>query len=184
MPALGGLLLLSALLSTERVYTAVPERRWLKDNIVGISYVCPYRGSISMVVSQYNNKTEERVWDFACKSTFQSHVSCSWTDYVNRFDEGINFSCPSEALICGVENLRGTIQKDRKWRFYCCEAGHVCLRGCAWSPYINQRNEYFSWEVPADHYLAGIVRHHGNQSGERRWQFRYCAMFSTNIFAP
>ncbi|XP_062888013.1 hemagglutinin/amebocyte aggregation factor-like [Mobula hypostoma] len=184
MPASSGLLLLSALLSTERVYTSVPERRWLKENNLGISYVCPYRGSISMVVSQFNNKTEERVWDFACKSTFQGHVSCSWTDYVNRFDEGINFSCPSEALICGAENLRGDIQKDRKWRFYCCEAGRVCFRGCAWSPYVNQRNEYFSWEVPADHYLAGIVRHHENQSGERRWQFRYCAMVSTNMFQP
>ncbi|XP_051901674.1 hemagglutinin/amebocyte aggregation factor-like [Pristis pectinata] len=117
-----------------------------------------------MVVSQYNNKTEERVWDFACKSTFQSHVNCSWTDYVNRFDEGINFSCPSEALICGVENLQGDSQRDRKWRFYCCEAARVCFRDCAWSPYVNQRNEYFSWEVPGNRYLVGVVRYHGNQT--------------------
>ncbi|XP_043535221.1 hemagglutinin/amebocyte aggregation factor-like isoform X2 [Chiloscyllium plagiosum] len=113
---------------------------------------------------QFNNKTDERVWDFACKATFRGIINCSWTDYVNNFDEGINFSCPSESLICGVENLQLPKHKDRKWKFYCCGKYTVCYANCAWTDYVNESKEYFSWLVPKGFYLVGAVRYHDSNS--------------------
>ncbi|XP_067878738.1 hemagglutinin/amebocyte aggregation factor-like isoform X2 [Heterodontus francisci] len=144
-----------------------------------MSYVCPRGGSISVIMSQYNNKTDERVWDFACKATYRGIINCTWTDYINGFDEGINFSCPFESLICGIENLRSPIEKDRKWRFYCCGNRRVCYANCVWTEYLNESKEYFSWQVPDDCYLVGVVRYHDEANARRRWQYRYCAMFPT-----
>ncbi|XP_060676737.1 hemagglutinin/amebocyte aggregation factor-like isoform X1 [Hemiscyllium ocellatum] len=172
-------LLFCVLLARVRAPSEGPEKRWLVDNMSGMSYVCPRGGSISVIVSQFNNKTDERVWDFACKATFRGIINCSWTDYVNNFDEGINFSCPSESLICGVENLRLPKHKDRKWKFYCCGKYTVCYANCAWTDYVNESREYFSWLVPKGFYLVGAVRYHDSNGNKRRWQYRYCAMFPT-----
>ncbi|XP_078064272.1 hemagglutinin/amebocyte aggregation factor-like, partial [Mustelus asterias] len=157
-------LFLCVLLARAGGLSESPERRWLLDGTKGMSYVCPRGGSISIIVSQYSNKTNERVWDFACKATFRGIINCSWTDYVNSYDEGINFSCPSDSLISGVQNLQSPTQRNRKWKFYCCGRWSVCFANCVWTEYVNKSNEYFSWLVPEDFYLLGVVRYHDNQN--------------------
>ncbi|XP_041037477.1 hemagglutinin/amebocyte aggregation factor-like isoform X2 [Carcharodon carcharias] len=163
MPGLKIHLLFCVLLARGGSPTEGPEKRWLVDNMKSMS--------------QLSNKTKERVWDFACKASFRGFINCSWTDYVNSVDESINFSCPPESLISGVENLRVPPHKDRRWKFYCCEKWSVCYTKCNWTQYINESNEYFSWQVPEGFYLVGAIRYHDNVVNKRRWQYRYCAMF-------
>ncbi|XP_067832211.1 hemagglutinin/amebocyte aggregation factor-like isoform X2 [Heptranchias perlo] len=169
------LLVICVFLAGGRVQPEGAEKRWLNDYQM-LHYVCPHRASISIIVSQHSNKTKDRVWDFACKTSFRGLINCSWTDYVNNFDEGINFSCPSKSLICGLENLLDDKHKDRRWKFYCCQGDDVCLTRCIWTPYINKYKEYFSWQVPEGSHLVGTVCYNDDQRGQRRWQYRYCAM--------
>uniref|UniRef100_UPI00398F514A hemagglutinin/amebocyte aggregation factor-like n=1 Tax=Pristiophorus japonicus TaxID=55135 RepID=UPI00398F514A len=180
MSALPLALLLCVLLIRGWELPEDPENRWLSDDNPAMSYICPHGGSISVIVSQYNTKTNERVWDFACKASFKMRIHCNWTKYVNRFDEGINFSCPGNALICGVRNLHLDPYKDRKWRFYCCKSDQTCYANCKWTPYINHAEEYFSWNTPNDTFLVGAVRYHNNTK-QRRWQYRYCEEFPTTV---
>ncbi|XP_041037479.1 hemagglutinin/amebocyte aggregation factor-like isoform X4 [Carcharodon carcharias] len=67
--------------------------------------------------------------------------------------------------------------KSMRWKFYCCEKWSVCYTKCNWTQYINESNEYFSWQVPEGFYLVGAIRYHDNVVNKRRWQYRYCAMF-------
>ncbi|XP_072346750.1 hemagglutinin/amebocyte aggregation factor-like isoform X2 [Scyliorhinus torazame] len=144
-----------------------------------MSYVCPRGGSISVIVSQLSNITRDRVWDFACKASFRGIINCSWSDYVNNYDEGVHFSCPSESLISGVQNMRSLTHKQRKWKFQCCGRFSVCFANCVWTQYVNRADEYFSWLVPGDFYLVGIGSSNGEVSALHQWQYRYCVMFPT-----
>ena len=46
--------------------------------------------------------------------------SCSWTDYVNDWDNTYNYSCPDGKVLVGVGSKHDNRKEDRRFRFQCC----------------------------------------------------------------
>ena len=53
---------------------------------------------------------------------------CSSTGYVNEWDLPMNFMCPANQYIAGVESDHDNGREDRRWKFTCCGIpNHITL---------------------------------------------------------
>ena len=62
---------------------------WVNDYDDPLIFECPEGQSISRLQSIHNNHHEDRVWAFECSYLEHGYESCSWSDYVNTWDEVI-----------------------------------------------------------------------------------------------
>ena len=85
--------------------------------------VCEVGYGMYHVESRHDNYREDRIWRWECRQVFRNrHQTCSWTSYVNQFDEPILFMCGWNEYLRGVESYHSNHHKDRRWRFYCCHS--------------------------------------------------------------
>ncbi|XP_072123802.1 hemagglutinin/amebocyte aggregation factor-like [Mobula birostris] len=150
------------------------ENRWVNDFDGELSFTCPTFETINTIISQHNNHHEDRQWDFLCRTSFSQQPFCTWSNYVNNFDEEFTFTCPFNSIISGVQSYHQNHEEDRRWRFYCCHAENVCLQNCVWTNYVNIFDGYFSWQVPDSSYLVSVSSYHDNHYEDRRWKYQYC----------
>ncbi|XP_040201655.1 hemagglutinin/amebocyte aggregation factor-like [Rana temporaria] len=162
-----------ALLLSVTVAMAAPQERWVNDYDQPLNFQCADRQSISIVISQHDNRHEDRVWDFACQNTF-STASCSWTGYVNDFDQEFSFICPFGSVISGMQSYHDNKREDRRWSFLCCQGENQVTRNCKWSDYANNFDAYLRWDAPFNTFLTGAHSYHDNSKEDRRWKYHYC----------
>ncbi|XP_048463734.1 hemagglutinin/amebocyte aggregation factor-like isoform X1 [Rhincodon typus] len=151
-----------------------PDSRWLNEFDDKLLFTCASFSTIGSVSSQHHSYYEDRLWDFQCKTTFSELPTCSWTNYVNNFDEEFTFNCPFGSIISGVEAYHENYYEDRRWKFYCCRVNNACNDQCSWTDYLNYFDDYFSWKVPDLTYLVGVSSYHNNYREDRRWKYQYC----------
>ncbi|KAE8590273.1 hypothetical protein XENTR_v10018002 [Xenopus tropicalis] len=82
-----------------------PENRWVNNYDEPLHFECPNHQSISLIISNHDNKREDRVWDFSCKATFSEQRFCYWTGYVNDFDQEFTFTCASGSVLTGMDSI-------------------------------------------------------------------------------
>ncbi|XP_058613972.1 hemagglutinin/amebocyte aggregation factor-like [Onychostoma macrolepis] len=139
-----------------------------------LNFQCPAGQSISSITSEHNNRYEDRVWDFGCQVTSGQTAECSWSSYVNDFDQVLFFECPAQQVIAGTSSYHSNIHEDRRWKFYCCKSKFNDA-SCHWTSYVNSFDEYFHWTVPSKNVLVGTQSYHQNREEDRRWKFKVCA---------
>ncbi|KAG9329598.1 hypothetical protein JZ751_003510 [Albula glossodonta] len=139
-----------------------------------LTFTCNQEDSISMVTSKHSNSHEDRLYGFSCKKTFDSLAQCFWTNYVNCFDERFTFYCPPNHVISGMASYHDNGREDRRWKYYCCRVNNYCNSNCRWTTYVNNFDDYFTWNVPSQNYLVGAESYHDNKREDRRWRFYYC----------
>ncbi|XP_048865555.1 hemagglutinin/amebocyte aggregation factor-like [Brienomyrus brachyistius] len=146
-----------------------------------LHFDCPYKQSISSIHSKHSNYYEDRLWEFQCQDTFNSNPECSWTSYVNDFDEEFTFVCPNNHIMTGMASHHRNYYEDRRWQFQCCRTNNYYSK-CEWTPYVNKYDEEFTWLVPKTNYLVGAESVHSNYYEDRRWKFYYCEMIKNNFY--
>ncbi|KAM3926645.1 hemagglutinin/amebocyte aggregation factor-like [Leptodactylus fuscus] len=156
------------------VVSAAPPERWVNNYDQVLNYECKSHQSISLIISVHDDKYEDRVWDFGCQNTFNNPGSCSWTAYVNDFDEEFTFTCPFGTVLSGMDSYHNNKKEDRKWRFFCCQGETTVQRNCKWSGYVNDFDGYLRWDPPPNHYLVGAQSYHDNYKEDRRWNYYSC----------
>uniref|UniRef100_A0AAY5K6X7 Hemagglutinin/amebocyte aggregation factor n=1 Tax=Esox lucius TaxID=8010 RepID=A0AAY5K6X7_ESOLU len=152
----------------------VTDLRWQNSYDQPLDFTCPPGQSISRIVSEHNNKHEDRVWDFACKATFASSTSCFTSAYVNDFDKPFIYQCPSHQVITGMNSYHENKHEDRRWKFTCCGSNNFCTDSCGWTNYVNWFDEAFTFEMPPNTYLVAVESYHENHHEDRRWRYQYC----------
>ncbi|XP_063058490.1 hemagglutinin/amebocyte aggregation factor-like [Engraulis encrasicolus] len=150
------------------------DLRWQNSFDEALFFHCPTLESISYIMSEHNNHHEDRLWDFHCQKTFTQTPSCFTTNWVNDFDDPLDFQCPSNSVITGMESYHDNRHEDRRWKFTCCNANYFCTGNCEWSGYVNDFDAIISWGVPSGHYLAGVSSYHENHHEDRRWKYLTC----------
>ncbi|XP_028678537.1 hemagglutinin/amebocyte aggregation factor-like [Erpetoichthys calabaricus] len=150
------------------------ELRWQNDYDKPLHFMCPTDGSINYIKSIHHNHAEDCLWDLSCKPTFDSYPRCSWSNYVNWFDEEFYYSCPGNSVMSGMYSYHENKQEDRRWKFYCCDEPGVCSYDCYWTNFVNNFDEMFETSVPAHYYLTGAGSYHDNGKEDRRWKYRFC----------
>ncbi|XP_066563555.1 hemagglutinin/amebocyte aggregation factor-like isoform X2 [Amia ocellicauda] len=150
------------------------DLRWQNNYDQPLHFQCPTYQSISYIHSIHHNHHEDRLWDFRCKSTFDNLPDCSWSVYVNNFDQEFTYICPYNGVISGMNSFHENRHEDRRWQFQCCRVSNVCNFDCFWTPYINYFDEDINWNVPSQNYLVGAESYHHNKHEDRRWKYLYC----------
>ncbi|KAK6468709.1 hemagglutinin/amebocyte aggregation factor-like [Huso huso] len=150
------------------------DPRWVNSYDQPLHFTCPTYQSINHIRSVHDNKHEDRLWDLTCGAAFDTSPSCSWSTYVNGFDQDIDYSCPGQSIISGMYSYHENRYEDRRWKFYCCNVARLCKESCYWTPYLNNFDEAFSWAVPKYYYLAGVSSYHANKQEDRRWRYQVC----------
>ncbi|KAM3913882.1 hemagglutinin/amebocyte aggregation factor-like [Leptodactylus fuscus] len=163
-----------ALLLGIAVVSAAPQERWANNYDQVLNYQCQSHQSINLIFSIHDNKREDRIWDFGCQNTFNNPGSCSWTGYVNDFDQEFTYTCPFGTVLSGMDSYHDNGREDRRWRFLCCQGETAVQRNCQWSGYINDFDGYLRWDAPPNHYLVGAHSYHDNHREDRRWNYYSC----------
>ncbi|XP_015204935.1 hemagglutinin/amebocyte aggregation factor-like [Lepisosteus oculatus] len=154
------------------------EPRWENEYDQPLHFTCPSYESIYYISSTHHNKYEDRLWSFSCKRTFENIPLCSWSGYVNDFDQQFEFTCPPNSAISGMYSYHDNKREDRRWKFYCCSDSKICYSNCKWTDYVNGFDEPMSWTVPSSYYLVGASSYHDNHREDRRWKYQICMRHS------
>ena len=90
-------------------------QEWANDYDGYLYYECPTNQSITHIISIHDNGPEDRIWAFEC-SPFQFGLeTCSWSGYVNDYDEVLVYECSSGAgVIAGMESEHDNGSEDRR----------------------------------------------------------------------
>jgi len=74
-------------------------------------------------ISYHSDSKEDRRWTFYCgelKSGYETY-DCGWTNYVNGWDQDVNYDCPKDGIMRGISSYHDNGKEDRRWRFECCK---------------------------------------------------------------
>ncbi|RMX44887.1 hypothetical protein pdam_00012547, partial [Pocillopora damicornis] len=77
-----------------------------------VLFSCPKGKSIRRIHSIHRNCIEDRIWAFSCESNSAAQV-CSWTGFVNSYDDLLNFKCPNNGFISGIYSVHSNKREDR-----------------------------------------------------------------------
>ncbi len=51
-------------------------------------------------------------------------TNCFWTGYVNVMDGPMDYTCPNNGFIAGMQSYHNNNTEDRQYQFYCCQLTH------------------------------------------------------------
>ncbi|KAH3716254.1 E-selectin-like [Dreissena polymorpha] len=88
-----------------------------------LDYACPNKNQfINHVISQHHNHKEDRQFDFTCSDVVSGYddstTTCTYSGWVNEFDQPVNFRCPDDGFIHGMRSEHNNHHEDRKWDFF------------------------------------------------------------------
>ena len=91
------------------------SQEWANDYDGYLYFECPTNQSVSHIISIHDNGHEDRIWAFECAPSTYSLETCSWSGYVNDYDEVLVYECSSGAgLIAGMESEHDNGSEDRR----------------------------------------------------------------------
>ncbi|XP_059156038.1 dermatopontin-like [Physella acuta] len=151
---------------------------WMTEFDQHFKIECPAQQFVKTLESIHDNGKEDRVWNFGCHILPHSaHVSgCEWSGYKNNYDELLEFQCPNDGVITGVESIHDNHFEDRKWSFKCCNPIGYVTHACEFTPYVNQYDQMLTYRVPDGMVLRGVNSVHSNHNEDRIFKFDICKL--------
>ncbi|XP_031754389.1 serine/threonine-protein kinase B-raf isoform X2 [Xenopus tropicalis] len=113
----------------ERLFNSVPTCEWSNyvNNIgQGFTFYCPTGQVLSGMGNELDAWESDRRlfhrWKFlCCKGEFLLNRNCSWSDYVNAFNEDLRWKASINHYLAGVLSITNSQTEDRQWKYYSCE---------------------------------------------------------------
>ncbi|PVD30655.1 hypothetical protein C0Q70_09928 [Pomacea canaliculata] len=104
---------------------------WVNQYDDPFSWSCPAGQFISSITSIHNDHYEDRLLQFHLfiTSCSGSVTNCQWSDYVNEFDEPLNYQCPGQGFIVGIGSYHNSRTKTDASAFSAAKfEGPLCIR--------------------------------------------------------
>ena len=116
------------------------------------------------VSSVHSNSHEDRAWNWECRDVVSSGQpqSCSQTGYVNEWDLPMNFMCPANKYVAGVESHHDNGREDRRWKFTCCAIPNRITVSCRQTGYVNSFDGPMNFQADKDEVITGVFSYHDN----------------------
>ena len=113
---------------------------------------------INRIRSSYSRGHGDRVFQFYCSAYSSSGCSvCKTTpNYINKRHQHINYNCPANQVLSGVESVHYNSGEDRTWKFRCCESLSYVTANCELTPFINNFHQNFDYTIPGGKVMVGI----------------------------
>ncbi|XP_072913801.1 hemagglutinin/amebocyte aggregation factor-like [Hemitrygon akajei] len=93
--------------------------------------------------------------------------------WVNDYDDKLLFTCPASETIEAISSQHHNHHEDRQWDFQC-RKSFSQQPSCAWSHYVNNFDEEFTFTCPFNSIISGVESYHQNHEEDRRWKFYCC----------
>ncbi|XP_067906789.1 hemagglutinin/amebocyte aggregation factor-like isoform X2 [Heterodontus francisci] len=93
--------------------------------------------------------------------------------WVNEFDGKLFYTCPTSDTIASISSQHHSYYEDRLWDFQC-KTTFSELPTCAWTNYVNNFDEEFTFTCPFSSIISGMESYHHNKHEDRRWKFYCC----------
>jgi len=135
-------------------------------------FECGDGKAIGYMRSTHDNKKEDRIWHFGCKS-IGSAGSCCFSGEVNEYDKPVEFKCPDNQVLSGISSKHDNRKEDRVWKFQCCD-NKVKLSQCISTGFINNYDEELKLSLSGSKVIHGVYSYHDNKKEDRRWKFLIC----------
>ncbi|KAI8790942.1 hemagglutinin/amebocyte aggregation factor-like [Biomphalaria glabrata] len=157
---------------------SVHSQIWMTQFDQHFQFVCPPGQTIRSLVSFHENHYEDRVWNFSCAAPPHgvALATCQWSGFENDFDQLLEFQCPNESIISGIESVNDNGHEDRKWSFLCCDPEGYVTHACLYTPYVNTYDNVLNYRVPNDFVLRGVDSVHDNHYEDRIFKFDICKL--------
>ena len=82
---------------------------------------CGEDSFISSIDSFFSPRRGDRRFSYEChKYEGWSTGACSWTDWVNDFDQEFDFACGDQEVMQGMDTYHSNFREDRRFRYKCC----------------------------------------------------------------
>ena len=110
--------------------------------------------STCSIYSEHDNYYEDRRYRIGCIQVSippYELEDCVWTDYVNDWDEEVDYECPTNKVMTGMASVHDNHKEDRRWKFRCCGTKNGYTTSCSQSDFIND------WDEPMAFYLGGTT---------------------------
>lgn len=147
--------------SSDKIRAKIRQRRFFQNrHDERLHKVCYPGSAFSEVISVHHNHYEDRIWHWRCRGVTNNPQHCNWARDVNDYDQPINFNCPANQFLAGVESYHHNFFEDRRWSFYCCAGG--TLSGCYRTGYLNSFDGDLHYQVPNGKVIAGVHSYHHN----------------------
>jgi len=120
--------------------------------------------------SYHSNRREDRRWRVYYGSTSLTCTPGGWSNWRNSWDRDMTFSCPSRAVLNGIQSYHNNRKEDRRWQFKCCNLPsnvYVERRETHW---INNYDARMNWVCPNSNAVVGLFSIHDNRREDRRWR--------------
>jgi len=128
--------------------------------------------------SYHSNNKEDRKWKVGTATL--AGADClpkTWSSNANDYDHGLDYLCPSNHALAGLQSEHSNTHEDRRWKFRCCDLSTsrmYNLRSPVAQPFANEWDGNLFEECPRDSVIVGACSQHDNGREDRRWQF-YCS---------
>ncbi|XP_059141118.1 dermatopontin-like isoform X1 [Physella acuta] len=162
------LLLLSAALAT------VWSHNFLNEYDQPFDFRCPYGSVINYIYSEHHDYFEDRRFEILCRS--QKTTECAHSGYVNAFDQPVNFICPGDKVMTGIESYHDNFYEDRRFSFQCCRVSRKKLCNCYMTNDVNTWDMPMTLRVGFGQAIQGAHSYHNNYYEDRIWKFQLCQL--------
>ncbi|GFS03871.1 hemagglutinin/amebocyte aggregation factor-like [Elysia marginata] len=132
------------------------------------NFTCPDNHTIYRLFSQYGEQEVDRQWVLDCRPEGASATHCTWSDYVNIWNEDYSYNCPNHHIIAGIQSFHCTNFEDRQFQFYCCAHSNLVTTSCEWTDFLNDLNGNLEYSVQARKALVGVSSEH-NVNRQAAW---------------
>ena len=116
------------------------------------------------VSSVHNNHHEGRVGTWECRDVVSSGsiTGCAQTGYVNEWDLPMDFMCPPNKFVTGVESYHDNGREDRRWKFTCCAVSNRITTSCHKTGYVNSFDGPMNFVADQGEVITGVNSYHDN----------------------
>ncbi|XP_055892566.1 hemagglutinin/amebocyte aggregation factor-like [Biomphalaria glabrata] len=160
------------------LWSSAQCQQWMTQYDQHFQFFCPPGQTIKALDSIHDNHHEDRVWNFTCIVPPHGATlsKCEWSGYINDFDQPVDYNCPNDGIICGIESVHDNHHEDRKWSYYCCFPEGFVTHACEDTPYENTYDHVLNYRVPDDFVLRGVQSVHDNRHEDRIFKFDICRL--------
>jgi len=156
---------------------------------------------VTGVKAIWDKSTYDRRFAFRCKDGVEAST-CTWSTYKNEFRQKLDFRCPDDYTLSGLESIfdDGNNGKDRRWKIKCCKVSDVKVEsedgkeaysgletidsGKCTKKLIAHRRGPMNYRVDGRKFIVGITEENmygqptyiGEGSDDREWYVWECPM--------
>ncbi|XP_066271297.1 millepora cytotoxin-1-like [Branchiostoma lanceolatum] len=93
---------------------------WENSYDGGLAFNCAgHNQAISGLYSEHDNYYEDRRFKIECRDLPRSPGQAWDSGYQNLFEHHVNFQCPSNYVMTGMQSHHTSDYEDRQWSFTC-----------------------------------------------------------------